>query len=468
LQTAVGSQVGVTTLPASTVAENTRLQAGATNLGVSQQQRSVFPDPQPGAPGGYGFNTGDSFGGTPIINADGMLGVAQSYLVTGNIRPGAQQTQAAVSDIWQRVDTDGGSAFLGNPVTDPVPYLSDTLRFSAFNAGASAIQNIDPLVLDLDGDGVELSSWIEKNIFFDTVGDGKLHQTGWVADKDGILALDLNGNGKIDDITETLSVHFNAGATPRNYADGIAALSALAQAGATVFSRATSRTNAATGHLYFDDLRVWIDANHDAKTDAGELKGLDQLGITSISLAGTGNHGEAIAGNDVMNRTSFTRSDGSTGQVASIDFQVEGASLSTTNLAGATAIKSEGAATVISYAVTDTVGHAINASTFKQCQRHAGLLARRRQRFAHPEGRRRQRRASHQCQYGAGQYRRRRRIRHRQGQRRQRRHAQPGDGACRGSAWRHRQRHLQRLRHDVECIPRRRRRQRHPDRRHRQ
>lgn len=364
LQQSVGTQVGVTSQPANTVADNSRLQAGATNLGVSQQQTSVFPDPQPGAPGGYGFNTGDSFGGTPIINTDGMLGVAQSYLVTGNIRPGAQQTQAIVSDLWTRIDTDGGSASLGAPVTDPVPYLSDTLRYSAFNAGANAIQNIDPLVLDLDGDGVELSSWIEKNIFFDTVGDGKLHQTGWVADKDGILSLDLNGNGKIDDITETLSVHFNAGATPKNYVDGIAALASLAQAGATVFSRATSRTNSATGHLYFDELRVWIDANHDAKTDAGELKSLDQLGIASISLVGSGNLGEAIAGNDVMNRTTFKRSDGSTGQVASIDFQVDGASLSTTNVSGATVIKSEGSATVVSYVVTDTTGRSINASTF--------------------------------------------------------------------------------------------------------
>ncbi len=173
------------------------------------------------------------------------------------------------------------------------------------------------------------------------MGDGKLHQTGWVAGNDGILSLDLNGNGKIDDIKETLSVHFNAGPTPGAYADGIAALVGLAQSGATTFSRATSRVNAATGHLYFDDLRVWVDANHDAKTDAGELKTLDQLGITSISLVGTGNLGEAIAGNDVMNRTTYTKSNGTSGQVASIDFQVEGASISTTGLTGATVIKSE-------------------------------------------------------------------------------------------------------------------------------
>ncbi|MBG0811756.1 hypothetical protein IY145_20600 [Methylosinus sp. H3A] len=218
--------------------------------------------------------------------------------------------------------------------------------------------NID--LLDLDGDGIELTSWIETNIFFDTLGDGKLHQTGWVADHDGILALDLDGNGKIDSIKETISVHYNGG----SFADGIAALASLAQPGATSFSRATSLTNAATGRLYFDDLRVWVDANHDAKTDAGELKTLGELGVASISLVGAGNTGENIAGNDILNRTTFTKTDGTTGQIASVDFQVEGAAITTSTLGGATVIKSEGAASVTSYVVTDGAGHSITASSF--------------------------------------------------------------------------------------------------------
>ncbi|NJO55091.1 MAG: cadherin-like domain-containing protein, partial [Rhodospirillales bacterium] len=177
-------------------------------------------------------------------------------------------------------------------------------------------------------------------------------------------SLDLKGNGVIDDITETVSVHFNAGATPGAYADGIAALASLAVAGATSFSRTTSRVNAATGHLYFDDLRVWVDADHDAKTDAGELKTLDELGIASIGLTGSGNVGETIAGNDVLNRTTYTGTNGLTGEVASVDFQVEGAAITTTDLAGATVIKSEGSSTVISYAVTETTGRTIDVSTF--------------------------------------------------------------------------------------------------------
>ena len=54
-------------------------------------------------------------------------------------------------------------------------------------------------------------------------------------------------------------------------------------------------------------------------TDAGELQSLTALGITSISLVGSGNTGESIAGSAVVNRTSYTTSAGTVGQVASVD-----------------------------------------------------------------------------------------------------------------------------------------------------
>ncbi|WP_458765249.1 hypothetical protein [Cupriavidus basilensis] len=48
----------------------------------------------------------------------------------------------------------------------------------------------DTLVLDLDG------------------GDGRLEQTGWVSREDGIVVVDRNKNGRIDDISETLSEYY--------------------------------------------------------------------------------------------------------------------------------------------------------------------------------------------------------------------------------------------------------------------
>ena len=58
------------------------------------------------------------------------------------------------------------------------------------------------------------------------------------------------------------------------------------------------------------EMQVWVDANRDGKTDAGELKAMDELGIVELDLA-------AQKGSDVDNGnllglvSSYTKSDGS-------------------------------------------------------------------------------------------------------------------------------------------------------------
>jgi hypothetical protein len=56
----------------------------------------------------------------------------------------------------------------------------------------------DPLILDLDGDGVEVSPLLGSTTYFDYDQDGFAERTGWVAPDDGILAIDDNGNGLVD------------------------------------------------------------------------------------------------------------------------------------------------------------------------------------------------------------------------------------------------------------------------------
>src|SRR6185369_5504876 len=57
----------------------------------------------------------------------------------------------------------------------------------------------DPLVLDLDGDGIEATA-INPNapILFDQNADGIKTATGWINSDDGIVVMDVNGNGTID------------------------------------------------------------------------------------------------------------------------------------------------------------------------------------------------------------------------------------------------------------------------------
>jgi hypothetical protein len=54
-----------------------------------------------------------------------------------------------------------------------------------------------PIMLDLDGDGVETVS-LNNGTYFDHAADGFAEQTGWVGKDDGLLVRDLNGNGVID------------------------------------------------------------------------------------------------------------------------------------------------------------------------------------------------------------------------------------------------------------------------------
>nr|WP_246728920.1 S8 family serine peptidase [Methylosinus sp. RM1] len=310
----------------------------------------TLTDPQPNAPGGYGIVSGSGAftASTPDINIDGIEPVARNYIVTGNVNPARQTTQSKSSNVARRLDQGKNSASgVVNGVRFSLSYISNS-------------DKIDPLVLDLNGDGITLSDWVSQTVLFNVLGDGRLHQMGWAVGGDGILALDLNGNGVIDNITETISAQFDW----VSFNDSLDALASLAQPGAAAFSRATSDINWRTGNSYFDDLRVWVDANEDGVTDPGELKTLDELGITSISLQGTGNQGETIADNDIVNRTSFTRANGATGEVASVDFEVNSAGATLTQLPGATVVRAYGAETVTSYVVTDNAGHSIDVSNF--------------------------------------------------------------------------------------------------------
>ena len=82
-------------------------------------------------------------------------------------------------------------------------------------------------------------------------------------------------------------------------------------------------TDPATGQSYWSELRVWQDTDQNGVADAGELQSLDALGISAISLVGSGNEGESIAGSAVTNRTSYTTSSGAVGEVAAVDLSTD-------------------------------------------------------------------------------------------------------------------------------------------------
>jgi hypothetical protein len=146
------------------------------------------------------------------------------------------------------------------------------------------------LVLDLDGDGVELTALTDQNLsFFDLDNDGFAEQTGWVGADDGLLAIDLNGDGVINDTSELFG-------NQTGFDNGFLALAALDSNDDGVISATDTD---------FANLLVWVDADGDGFSDDGELYSLTHFGITEIDL-GYNVTNYQIAGNDVLQEGSFT------------------------------------------------------------------------------------------------------------------------------------------------------------------
>jgi Ca2+-binding RTX toxin-like protein len=162
-------------------------------------------------------------------------------------------------------------------------------------------QDIDPLVLDMDGDGIELSSRSGSRARFDVDGDGFAEQTGWVRGDDALLVADLNGNGKVDGFYELFG-------SPND--SGFAELKAYD-------SNDDGKVDASDA--LWGSLKVWQDKDGDGVTDAGELTGLTAAGIESLNVAFTAVD-KSNAGNAIAGEGSYTKIGGGTGAIADVRF----------------------------------------------------------------------------------------------------------------------------------------------------
>lgn len=86
-----------------------------------------------------------------------------------------------------------------DPTPDPINEAIDAMLAAAL---VPLPRRGDPLVLDLDGDGIELVSMERSTAMFDLLSTDNAVRLGWVAPDDALLVQDLNGNGLIDDTAE--------------------------------------------------------------------------------------------------------------------------------------------------------------------------------------------------------------------------------------------------------------------------
>ncbi len=129
-----------------------------------------------------------------------------------------------------------------------------------------------PLVLDLDGDGVETTA---KAVFFDHDGDGFSEWTAMSGADDALLAIDLDGSGDIEDGRELFGTGMAIGG--RKARHGFEALSRLDSNGDGVVDHRDSRWN---------DLRLlqWADLDNDGFLETKRLLTLSEAGVLSLNL----------------------------------------------------------------------------------------------------------------------------------------------------------------------------------------
>jgi Ca2+-binding RTX toxin-like protein len=168
------------------------------------------------------------------------------------------------------------------------------------------VRRVDPLIFDLDGDGIETLSLSGSSAFFDLDNNGLAENTSWVAPDDGLLVLDRNENGIIDNANELFGDQTLLSDGVTYASSGFAALAEFDENNDGVIDALDS---------IYTLLRIWQDLDSDGVTDSGELKTLAQLGIVSIGLTFL-NTGFTDGANNIQVRAGeYTKDDDSKGTV---------------------------------------------------------------------------------------------------------------------------------------------------------
>ena len=168
---------------------------------------------------------------------------------------------------------------------------------------------VQPIVIDLNHDG----SFNYGYVVMDVNGDGLLDVTRWVGGQDGVLVWDKYHDGLVHDNSQYAFAQYDnmSAAQGKTATD----LSGLAAAFDTNHDGVFDVQDA-----QFADFNVWQDANQDGVSDAGEVKTLAELGLSSFQLSSDGVVRTPEVGVHEAGRTSASTTDGSQVLVADVGF----------------------------------------------------------------------------------------------------------------------------------------------------
>ena len=159
-----------------------------------------------------------------------------------------------------------------------------------------------PIAIDLDGNGITYLSRNE-NVILLNQSTGESLNIAWVAGSDGLLVIDANNSGTIDENGEFVFSEWSEDAKTD------------AEAIAEVFDTNKDMVLDAQDEQ-FEQFAIWQDANTDGISDANELKSLAEHSIKSIDLSyQEGSESRITADGDVQvfGQLTVNYEDGTTG-----------------------------------------------------------------------------------------------------------------------------------------------------------